>query len=364
MSGTSLDGVDAVAADFSSAIPTVRGRAHADFPPELKADLLALCQRGDNEIERAGDAALRLSEAYAGAVAALLEKTRIPKSEVLALGAHGQTIRHCPERHFSWQLLAPARLAELTGIDVIADFRSADLAAGGQGAPLVPAFHQKIFQSAAPRCIVNIGGISNITVLPAAGTASPVLGFDCGPGNMLMDAWCAAHIGQPFDRDGMWAQSGVCQTGLLKALLSDPYFRLPPPKSTGRELFSLSWLKARLAQEPHALRKRDVQATLLALTAQCIADAVAAHAPLAEEVYLCGGGALNPALVQAISGRLPTRQVRTTAALGIPPMDVEGLAFAWLAFAWTQAIPGNCPSVTGAVGPRRLGALYPASSSH
>ena len=360
MSGTSLDGVDAVAADFSQAIPAVRGTAHADFPDRLKDDLLSLCRAGDNEIERAGEAALRLSEVYSTAVGRLLEKTRIPKKAVLALGAHGQTIRHCPRKHFSWQLLAPARLAELTGIDVIADFRSADLGAGGEGAPLVPAFHQKVFQSAKPRCIINIGGISNITVLPPEGSGSAVLGFDCGPGNMLMDAWCLKHTGQPFDRDGLWARSGVCQAGLLQSMLSEPYFQLPPPKSTGRELFCLPWLKTHLSREKHALRNRDVQATLLALTARCIANAVTAHAPASEDIYLCGGGALNPALVEAIAGMLPTRRVATTAALGIPPMTVEGLAFAWLAWAWVQRIPGNCPSVTGARGPRVLGAMYPA----
>lgn len=362
MSGTSLDGVDAVAADFSSPIPLIRGRAHAPFSPELREALFSLCKPGENEIERAGLAAQALARAYAQAVDALLTTARLSRDAIRALGAHGQTIRHRPSEHFSVQLNSPALLAELTGIDVIADFRSADLAAGGQGAPLVPAFHQRIFQSPkVRRAIVNIGGIANITFLPPAGSGEKIFGFDCGPGNMLMDGWCRQRTGRPYDEDGAWAASGAQLPELLAAMLSDPYFALPPPKSTGRELFNDEWLKAKLSALTGAVRARDVQATLLALTARSISESIARFSPAAEEVYLCGGGALNKALVSEIAGLMPTRRVATTDALGVRPMDVEGLAFAWLAHAWLEALPGNCPAVTGAAGPRRLGALYPAT---
>ena len=362
MSGTSLDGVDAVAADFSTGAPIVRGRAHAPFEPDLRKELLALCRPSENELERAAIAAQKLVRAYARAVESLLSITRIPRDSILALGAHGQTVRHVPSRRFSVQLNNPALLAELTGIDVIADFRSADLAAGGEGAPLVPAFHQKVFQSEETRrAIVNIGGIANITFLPPSKSGERIFGFDCGPGNMLMDAWCQQRINRPYDENGAWAASGMSQQDLLDLMLAEPYFALPPPKSTGRELFSAEWLKAKLSSIPRPIRARDIEATLLSLTARTITEAIARFAPATEEVYLCGGGALNPALVSAISGLMPTRRVQTTSEIGIRPMDVEGLAFAWLAFAWLSSEPGNCPAVTGAAGPRRLGALYPAS---
>lgn len=364
MSGTSLDGVDAVAADFSGPVPVIRGRSHEPFAPELKAELLALCRPGENELERAGEAAQALARAYARAVDSLIASARIPRAAVRAVGAHGQTVRHVPSKHFSIQLNSPSLLAELTGFDVIADFRSADLAAGGEGAPLVPAFHQKVFQSeSARRAIVNIGGIANITFLPPARSGEKVYGFDCGPGNMLMDAWAQARIGRPYDEDGAWAASGTRQNDLLDLMLAEPYFRLAPPKSTGRELFSFEWLKERIEACARSMRARDIEATLLTLTARGIADAIAAWGPATSEVYLCGGGALNPVLAKEIAGLMPTRRVQSTDALGIRPMDVEGLAFAWLAHAWLEREPANCPEVTGAAGPRRLGALYPASGA-
>ena len=339
MSGTSLDGVDAVAADFSTGAPIVRGRAHAPFEPDLRKELLALCRPSENELERAAIAAQKLVRAYARAVESLLSITRIPRDSILALGAHGQTVRHVPSRRFSVQLNNPALLAELTGIDVIADFQSEETR----------------------RAIVNIGGIANITFLPPSKSGERIFGFDCGPGNMLMDAWCQQRINRPYDENGAWAASGMSQQDLLDLMLAEPYFALPPPKSTGRELFSAEWLKAKLSSIPRPIRTRDIEATLLSLTARTITEAIARFAPATEEVYLCGGGALNPALVSAISGLMPTRRVQTTSEIGIRPMDVEGLAFAWLAFAWLSSEPGNCPAVTGAIGPRRLGALYPAS---
>ena len=361
MSGTSLDGADAVAADFSSPVPVIRGRAHEPFSPELRAELLSLCAPGENEIERSGAASVKLAQCYAKAVESLLASSRIPREEIRAVGAHGQTIRHCPDQHFSIQLNYPALLAELTGIDVVADFRSADLAAGGQGAPLVPAFHARAFRSDTFRVIANIGGIANLTILPPVSSGAPVAGFDCGPGNMLMDAWCFQRTGRFYDEDGAWARSGLPQPDLLASLLSDPYFSLPPPKSTGRERFSLSWLKSHIAECGNRLmRTRDVQATLLRLTSQSLAEAVIRYAPAAEEVYLCGGGALNPALREDIARLLPTQHVGTTSELGIPPMDVEGLAFAWLTYARLAGIPGNCPDVTGAAGSRVRGSNYPA----
>ncbi|MCI5850174.1 MAG: anhydro-N-acetylmuramic acid kinase [Sutterellaceae bacterium] len=360
MSGTSMDGVDAIAADFSQGTPVFRGRAHEPFPGELRQELLSLCRPGENELERAGAASQELARCYARAVKSLLAAARIPASEVKALGAHGQTVRHCPDRHFSIQLNSPALLAELTGIDVIADFRNADLAAGGEGAPLVPAFHERIFRSSRFRVIVNIGGIANLTILPPTGSGE-ASGFDCGPGNILMDSWCNQRTGRLFDEDGAWARSGSPIPDLLDAMLSEPFFSLPPPKSTGRELFNAEWLKDRVGSlGGRLMRGRDIQATLLQLTARGIADAIIRYAPAAEEVYLCGGGALNGALRSAVSALLPAQKVDTTESLGVKPMDVEGLAFAWLAYAWLNREPANCPAVTGASGPRILGALYPA----
>ena len=364
MSGTSLDGADAVAVDFRRGDPVFRGRAHEPFAPDLRQELLGLCSPGVNELERAGQASLALAEVYARAVDKLLSQTRISRDRVLALGAHGQTVRHVPQRHFSIQLNNPARLAELTGIDVIADFRSTDLAAGGQGAPLVPAFHQKVFQSeTANRCIVNIGGIANITVLPSKASGKTVFGFDCGPGNILMDHWCQLRTGRPYDEDGAWAARGLAQPDLLNRMLADPFFASAPPKSTGRELFNMEWLRSHIAQCGRSLRNRDIQATLLALTARGIANAVTAYCPETEESYLSGGGALNGALAREIAVLMPTRTIARTDELGVRAMDVEGMAFAWLAYAWIKGEAGNCPDVTGAAGPRRLGALYPAPRS-
>ena len=365
MSGTSMDSVDAVLADFGEdARPTTRGFASVPLPAALRAELMALQQPGADELARASLAANALADVYAQAVRMLLTHARTPAGTVVALGAHGQTVRHRPELGFTVQVLNGARLAEATGIDVVCDLRSADIAAGGQGAPLAPSFHLQVFGAAATRrVIVNIGGIGNVSLLDPAGGAP--LGYDTGPGNLLMDGWIERHQKIPFDDDGRWAASGRPDQTLLARLRADPYFALPPPKSTGRDLFHLQWLDQRLAEHgrdgsgPPA--PVDVQATLAELTAVSIADAASDFA--AEELFVCGGGARNGWLMRRLAALLPACPVATTATLGIDPQSVEALAFAWLAARRLNDQPGNLPSVTGARGPRTLGAWHRAPRS-
>lgn len=356
MSGTSFDGIDAVLADFSGPVPRVAGHCHRSYPDDLRVTLRALCSPGMNEIDTAGRTAHRLGELYAAAVNDLLRENQIAAGNVRAIGVHGQTVRHRPEYGFSLQLNAPARVAELTGIDVVADFRSRDLAAGGQGAPLVPAFHVHVFGDSPGRVVVNIGGISNITSLAAA--PSPVLGFDCGPGNAFLDLWMQRHRNQAFDRDGRFAAEGTVNESLLSRFLAEPYFSKPPPKSTGRELFSESWLDSRM--EGASARAEDVQATLVELTARPITDAVLHWCKDSRELVVCGGGAHNPVLMQALARLAAPRTVRSSAEFGLAPEHVEATAFAWLARTHAEREAGNLPSVTGASGARILGALYPA----
>jgi anhydro-N-acetylmuramic acid kinase len=354
MSGTSLDGVDAVLADLAAA-PRILATRHDPFDPDLKQRLLALHRADGDELRRAAELGNALAMRYADAALELVAESGVDPQRIEAIGCHGQTVRHRPELGFSVQLGNPALLAEATGFTVVADFRSRDIAAGGQGAPLVPAFHAVAFRSArSHRAVVNIGGVANITNLPAEGE---VTGFDCGPGNVLLDGWCARHLGAPYDADGAWAASGRLLPELLDALLADPWFAAAPPKSTGRELFNLDWLERRLtgAEAP-----ADVQATLLALTALGIARGLAEHCRGAEEVYLCGGGARNRALAESIAGSLGGPAVAATDALGVDAEWVEALAFAWLARQALRGEPGNLPAVTGARGPRVLGAIYRA----
>ncbi len=356
MSGTSLDGVDGVLAEFGSdgAIRTV-GAAFIPFGAHLRADLMALQASGVNEIEREARAGNQIAEAYAACVAQLLPAAGEP---VRAIAAHGQTVRHRPELGLTRQTINAALLAELTGIDVIADFRSRDVAAGGQGAPLVPAYHRAQFgQPGQTRVVVNIGGIGNISVLHAIGA---VTGFDTGPGNVLIDGWIARHQRKDYDADGAWAATGKVDTALLATLLAEPYFAVTGPKSTGRDLFHMEWLDAMLAHH-RALPPADVQATLTALTAVSIAQAIAAQAEQVDAVYVCGGGAYNGALMRALAAALGgNTPVESTAVLGVAPNRVEALAFAWLAMRFHQRKAGNLPAVTGAKGDRILGALYPA----
>ncbi len=369
MSGTSLDGVDGVLAAFApdyhgGPVPALAS-AYVAFPADLRRELMALQAAGQDEIHREALLANELVRLYAACVAQLLNQSGIAAEDITAIGAHGQTIRHRPELGYTRQTNNPALLAELTGIDVIADFRSRDIAAGGQGAPLVPAFHQAVFAGTGEtRVLANIGGISNISVLPERdGAPIPVIGFDTGPGNVLMDGWIAQHQGHAYDRDGQWAASGTVLPGLLDVLCDEPFFALPPPKSTGRDLFHLAWLQARLGQFP-AFDPKDVQATLAAFTAVTLADAIIRHAPMARAVYVGGGGAHNAHLMQQLQSALarhqPDMRVASTEALGMAPNHVEGLAFAWLADRFCRRSAGNLPAVTGAAGDRILGALYPA----
>lgn len=359
MSGTSLDGADGVLAAFGAdGTPRVLAHAHRPFDAMLRAELLALNTPGDNELHRAALAANALVRVYAEVVTDL--RAQMP-GPIQALGAHGQTVRHRPGQFddigYTLQINAPALLAELTGLPVVADFRSRDLAAGGQAAPLVPAFHRAVFaQPGRDMAIANLGGIANLSLL-AANTS--VRGFDCGPANALMDGWCLRHLGQPYDADGHWAAGGQVLPELLAKALAHPYFDLPPPKSTGRDDFHAAWLDGLLATLPPA-DPRDVQATLCELSAQGVAQALQRHLPGARELLVCGGGALNASLMQRLAAALPGVTVQSTEAHGLPPQQVEAAAFAWLARAHLHGEPGNLPEVTGAHGLRVLGALYPA----
>lgn len=354
MSGTSMDGIDAVLADINNA-PAPLHHTHQPFSPQLRAALLALNEPGSDELHRAALAANALVLGYAAVVRSLLAQAHVTADRVTAIGCHGQTVRHRPEAGYTIQLVNGALLAELTGIRVVCDFRSRDIAAGGEGAPLVPAFHRAAFaHPRQSRAVVNIGGIANITRLPATGE---VTGFDCGPGNVLMDGWIMAHQGVAYDRDGAWAAQGTVLPELLERLLAHDFFERPPPKSTGREMFNLQNLKAALTGDE---RPVDVQATLCNLTATAIARALETHCTGTDEIYLCGGGARNNTLCKHLTALLPDRRVAVTDQLGIAAESVEATAFAWLAQRALAGEPGNLPQVTGARGPRVLGAIYPA----
>ena len=365
MSGTSLDGIDGVLVDFAPVEGMqVLAHRHTGFAPALAAELLALNAPQDNELHRAALAGNALARGYAEVVAHLLEATRRAPGDVVAIGVHGQTVRHQPQRFdqtgYTLQLNSPALLAELSGIDVVADLRSRDVAAGGQGAPLVPAFHRAVFGRGDRTIgVLNLGGIANLTVLRADGGTT---GFDCGPANALMDHWVHAHCGTAFDADGAWAAGGTVQPALLAALLADPSFALAPPKSTGRELFRPAWLQARLdAADPHGrLAPQDVQATLAELTVAACARDLAVHAPDARELIVCGGGAFNRHLMARLAALLPGVAVSSSASHGLPADQVEACAFAWLARRFVRREAGNLAAVTGARGERILGALYPA----
>ena len=354
MSGTSLDGTDAVLLDCSQGI-RVLCHAHQPFTSELRDTLLALNTPGENELHRAAMAGNALAQAYAAVVRELLDAAGCPATAISAIGCHGQTVRHQPRSGYTLQLVNAARLAELSGISVICDFRSRDIAAGGEGAPLVPAFHQAAFGSdSQARAVINIGGIANITSLPPSG---PVTGFDCGPGNALMDGWILAHRGLPYDRAGAWAASGRVLPELAARLLDHDFFARRPPKSTGRETFNLDWLRGMLSgREAPA----DVQATLCEITAAAIAGAVDGYCASTRQIYLCGGGARNDLLRARLAARLPGRAIDITDRLGIAAETVEAAAFGWLAQRALDRLPGNLPAVTGAKGPRVLGAIYPA----
>ena len=376
MSGTSLDGVDGVLVDFAAQPPRVLASHGLPLPPGLRDELLALNASGPDELHRAAVAAHQLTQVYAEVVQALLAASGTPASTVQAIGAHGQTVRHHPPGAwlrgrrvdaqdpefppYTLQLNQPSLLAELSGIAVVADFRSRDIAAGGQGAPLVPAFHREVFgQSGSSVAVVNIGGIANVTALTGDGR---VLGLDTGPGNMLLDLWCARHTGARYDRGGAWGATGQADQALLTRLLAEPYFALQGIKSTGRDLFHADWLQRQL-QGFEALAPADVQATLVELTACSIAQALR-ELPWGDaglsELLVCGGGACNDALLAVLRRELNPCPVLTTAERGWPVDLVEAAAFAWLAWQTLQGLPGNLSAVTGAAGPRILGAIHPA----
>jgi anhydro-N-acetylmuramic acid kinase len=354
MSGTSLDGADAALVDFSSAKPHTLAFATVPFPAPLRERILSLSEPGKDSLELAGRVSIELADLYARAVEAVLAGGGVARGAVTAIGCHGQTVRHRPDLGFTIQLNDPARLAERAGIDVVADFRRRDMAAGGQGAPLVPAFHEAVFRDTArSRAVVNIGGISNVTWLPPG---RKTLGFDCGPGNVLLDGWARRHLGRDFDEDGQWASRGRTDAGLLDRLLEEPFLDAPPPKSTGRELFRLAWLEEKL---PNAYHPVDVQSTLTDFTARSIVDSIDRFCPETQEIYLSGGGARNGALVARIED-LARRPVEKTDALGVPTGHVESMAFAWLAMKCMRREPVDLTAATGARAPRVLGAIYAA----
>lgn len=370
MSGTSLDGVDGVLVAFPESIATngkplfeVLAHTHIAMSHELRSEFLRLNHPTENELHRGAVAANRLIDTlYVPAVQALLSKSGFQQQQITAIGAHGQTIRHLPQLAkndigYSIQLNAPALLAERTGITVVSDFRNRDIAAGGQGAPLVPAFHAHFFSVPdQSRVVLNLGGIANITILHPNG---PVIGFDCGPANALMDEWSEEHTGYPYDKNGQWAASGHVIPELLNALLKEPYFSLTAPKSTGRDLFNRQWLSHHLYLAAHATPE-DVQATLLELTAQSIWNAITTYATKTDMLLVCGGGVKNTALMQRLQQIMHPILVKPTDALHLPADQVEAIAFAWLAKQCMIQMPGNLPIVTGAKGERILGAIYQA----
>lgn len=370
MSGTSMDAADAALVDLSGDKPKLIAAHRTPLTSELRAALLALCAPGPNEIERIAELDARLGEIFADSTLALLKKAGVNATEVLAIGSHGQTVRHQPTGPypFSLQIGNPALIAQRTGITTVADFRRADIAAGGQGAPLVPAFHNAVFRSSEhDRVVVNIGGIANITILPKDAKQF-VTGFDTGPGNVLLDAWAERHLGKRMDEDGRFAASGKVQEDLLAQLLQDDYFSLAPPKSTGREHFNMAWLDTILHQHPLSHQgegggegensAQDTQATLCELTAASIAQAIHHHAPQTREVLICGGGAHNAHLMQRLRARLKSCSVESTEKHGINPDWVEAMAFAWLAKQTLEGKLGNLPAVTGATRAVVLGGIY------
>ena len=365
MSGTSLDGVDAVLTRMEAGPARsvqALGHVHLPMPDHLRSELYSLNRReGIDELHRAALAANGVSRLYAEAVHGLLRSTGTTGHDVRALGAHGQTVRHQPAAHdgtgYTVQLLNGALLAELSGIDTVCDLRSRDVAAGGQGAPLVPGFHAAMFADPdSPVAVVNIGGIANISLLGPGGV--DVRGFDCGPDNALMDHWCQRHLGPHYDEDGAWAASGRVDEHLLQALLAEPWLALDPPKSTGRDLFHSEWLQSRLDAMGSAPSAHDTMATLAEFTACTISHHLARHASGTSTLLVCGGGAFNGHLMRRLTALNPTVAVETTASRGVAPDQVEALAFAWLAQALIDRRPGNVPAVTGAQGARLLGALY------
>lgn len=366
MSGTSADGIDAALVTIHDTPPRIElvAARGSRIPPGLRQRILAASQPGNDGLDIIGPLDVELGRLFAQAAIALLEGCGFPADQVDAIGSHGQTVRHRVDDGnipFTVQVGDPSTIAEITGITTVADFRRRDLAAGGQGAPLVPAFHAAIFGSPEhDRVVANIGGMANVTLLPAGGRA-PVRGFDTGPGNVLLDAWHERHRGGNFDDNGNWARSGQVDAALLAQLLAEPFLARVPPKSTGRELFNLDWLDAQLATLAAVPSPADVQATLTEFTARSIADAVTRWGFAGGELFICGGGAHNGFLRERMASLLPGLRIDSTAALGVDPDWVEAMAFAWLAYRTLAGLPGNLPAVTGARHPVVLGGIYPGT---
>lgn len=358
MSGTSADGIDAALVQF----PTTGGCRFVHglttrWEPMLRARLVALGEGGPlDSLEELGELDARIAINFADAANQLLAEAGVEPAQVRAIGSHGQTVRHRPlaDPAFTVQLGDGNRIAELTGITTVCDFRRRDVAAGGQGAPLMPAFHLGMLGAAdEDRAVLNLGGIANLTLIPREGA---VRGFDTGPANALMDAWCQRHTGRTFDADGAYAASGAVDEGLLAGWRSEPWFDLPPPKSTGREQFHLAWAEAHMGEGEYSAA--DVQATLLELTALTVADALLAQQPQTRRLLVCGGGVRNRQLMKRLAARLPGVQVESSAVHGLDPEYVEAMGFAWLAQRTMDGLAGNLPSVTGAKGLRILGAIH------
>ncbi len=360
MSGTSVDGIDAALVDFAPPMPTLLGHYYQPWPQTIRDLLKKLSQPGDREIEQLGIADIVIANHFSEAVFTLLQQANIDTSRIRAIGSHGQTIRHCPgaEHPFTLQIGDPNRLAEKTGITVVADFRRRDMAAGGEGAPLTPAFHARYLKSSSEfRVVLNLGGIANITLLPRDPEAR-IIGFDTGPANTLMDCWIQFSQQRRFDAQGDWAAQGEVIPELLERLLSDNYFKRSPPKSTGPERFNLAWIKQHLTDLPGG-HPEDIQATLCALSSESIIRAIRRYAPGCNRVICCGGGVQNHTLMQQLRQGLDA-MVETTAEHNINPDQVEAMAFAWLARQTVRRLPGNLPDVTGAVHPVILGGIYQA----
>ncbi|HEX5380668.1 anhydro-N-acetylmuramic acid kinase [Acinetobacter tibetensis] len=365
MTGTSMDGVDIVAASFDPL--QLHATLTLAFDPDLRNELMALTLPDDNEIDRMGKADVALAKMIGEGINTLIEQHQLDRSQIKAIGSHGQTIRHRPEHGFTLQIGDPNIITEITQIPVVSDFRRRDMAAGGQGAPLVPAFHQALFQhESIHRVILNLGGIANVSLLPA-GAPELVSGFDTGPANILMDAWCHRYTGQPYDENGNWAAYGQPIRSLLERLQAHDFFAKEPPKSTGREDFNLDWLDDQimdwrndeLAYDELEDNPENIQATLLKLTTRAIKKAIYRSGMDTGEVYVCGGGAYNSQLLEQLRWRLRKHQwtVQSTADLGLSPTWVEATAFAWLAKRFVEHLSGNLPTVTGAEGYRILGSI-------
>ncbi len=363
ISGTSLDGVDAALVSFEDDQPNLLASHHEPYPPNIKQSIRDLCLPGSNEIDRMGSLDRSVAEIFSRAVFRVLGKGGLSRTDVTAIGSHGQTIRHRPEMSpaFTLQICDPNTLSELTGVTTVADFRRRDMAAGGQGAPLVPAYHKVVFQQAGQsRIVLNLGGIANITCLPGD-VSQPVIGYDTGPANTLLDSWAERHIGTCFDDQGSWARSGNIHPQLLDALLDEPYFTLAAPKSTGTETFNLNWLHSKLSD--FEISPVDIQATLVELTAQTVAEAIEREGYGSAELLICGGGVHNDYLLERLSCRLPGCRLFSTQSFGVEPDWVEAITFAWLAKRTLSGLSGNLPSVTGASKDLILGGIYPASKT-